>query len=89
MEGNRLTLLGASRSAMWCIGQAAQRRRWADFPHLETRHRVETSCKQAVRFCPLTALTRVRGGIAPRHTVRLVSNQNRYGQMIPSKQEWL
>ena len=33
MAGNRLTRLGASRRAIWVIGQAAQRRRWADFPH--------------------------------------------------------
>ena len=33
MAENRFTRLGASRSAMWCIGQAAQRRRWTDFPH--------------------------------------------------------
>ena len=32
MAENRFTRLGASRSAMWCIAQAAQRRRWTDFP---------------------------------------------------------
>jgi hypothetical protein len=30
--------LRASRSAMWCIGQAAQRRRWTDFPHPDRNH---------------------------------------------------
>ena len=33
MAPNQFTRLGAKRSAMWCIGQALQQRRWADLVH--------------------------------------------------------
>ena len=33
--------LYAARGAMWCIGQAAQRRRWTDFPHTDRYYDVD------------------------------------------------
>ena len=48
--------LCASRSAMWCIGQAAQRRRWTDFPHPDGNHDGDMFDERAGRFCPLASL---------------------------------
>ncbi|MEM9471974.1 MAG: hypothetical protein AAGA00_08445 [Pseudomonadota bacterium] len=76
--------LYASRSAMWCIGQAAQQRRWTDFPHPDRNNEVDTFGARAGRFCPLALLDRTCGGAAPRRAIRLASDQNRRGQMNQS-----
>ena len=84
MAENRFTRLGAVRSAMWCIGQAAQRRRWTDFPHPDGHHGVDKIEIWAGRFCPLASLACACGGATPRRATRLARDQNRHGQMIQS-----
>jgi hypothetical protein len=74
--------LRASRSAMWCIGQAAQRRRWTDFPHPDRNHNVDSVDERAGRFCPLASLSCTCGAATPPRATRLASDQNRHGQMI-------
>ena len=45
--------------------------------------------ERAGRFWPLASLARACGGVAPRRATRLARDQNRLGQMIPSKHERL
>ena len=82
MAENRFTRLGAVHSAMWCIGQALQRRRWTDFPHPDKDHDVDNIEIRAGRFCPPASLACTCGGATPRRAIRLASDQNRRGQMI-------
>jgi len=74
--------LRAARSAMWCIGQAAQQRRWTDFPHPDSNQDVDTVAERAGRFCPLASLSCACGETTPLRANRLASDQNRHGQMI-------
>jgi len=71
MAENRFTRLGAARSAMWCIGQAAQRRRWTDFRHPDGNNDVETVAERAGRFCPLASLSCACGETTPPRAPRL------------------
>ncbi|MEM6463936.1 MAG: hypothetical protein AAF724_18675, partial [Pseudomonadota bacterium] len=56
---------------------------------LERKKLLKSFGKRAGRFCSLTALAHAFGGLAPRRAIRLVSDQNRLGQMIQSKPELL
>jgi hypothetical protein len=75
--------LCASRSAMWCIGQAAQRRRWTDFPHPDRTAMLIALMNGPGDFA-MAPLSCACGGGTPLRATRLASDQNRRGQMIQS-----